>query len=101
MFASCRMAQANGSLSSLSMTYSAVAKPICLRLFLHCVETACDLALAKAGNNIAARMAMMAMTTSNSIRVNPGEREVDLDEDFNVIDCYSGKTMMSSIYQPP
>jgi hypothetical protein len=43
----------------------------------------------------------MAMTTSNSIRVNPGEREVDLDEDFNVIDCYSGKTMMSSIYQPP
>jgi len=43
---------------------------------------------------------MMAITTSNSIRVNPGEREVDLDEDFNVIDCYSGKTMMSSIYQP-
>tara|TARA_B100001079_G_scaffold227943_1_gene205961 strand:- start:311 stop:514 length:204 start_codon:yes stop_codon:yes gene_type:complete len=35
------------------------------------VETAWDLALAKAGNNSAARMAMMAMTTSNSIRVNP------------------------------
>jgi len=46
-------------------------------------------------------MAMMAMTTSSSIRVNPSERKVDLDEDLNVIDCYSGKTMMSSIYQPP
>ena len=53
------------------MTYSAVAKPICLRLFLHCVETACDLALARAGSSSAARMAMMAMTTSSSIRVNP------------------------------
>ena len=29
------------------------------------------LALAKAGNNMAARMAMMAITTSNSMRVNP------------------------------
>jgi hypothetical protein len=28
-------------------------------------------ALLNAGNSIAARMAMMAMTTSNSIRVNP------------------------------
>ena len=53
------------------MTYSAVARPICLRLFLHCVETACDLALTKAGRSMAARMAMMAMTTSNSINVKP------------------------------
>src|SRR5580693_3442617 len=30
-----------------------------------------NLAFDKAGNNIAARMAMMAMTTSNSIRVKP------------------------------
>jgi hypothetical protein len=32
-----------------------------------------SLALASAGNNIAARMAMIAMTTSNSIKVNPVE----------------------------
>jgi len=30
-----------------------------------------SLAFASAGNNIAASMAMIAMTTSNSIRVNP------------------------------
>ncbi len=34
------------------------------------VRLAFSLALAKAGSKIAARMAMMAMTTSNSINVN-------------------------------
>jgi hypothetical protein len=35
---------------------------------------ACSLALARAGSSMAARMAMMAMTTNNSIRVNPVSR---------------------------
>ena len=34
-------------------------------------------ALFNAGNSIAARIAMMAMTTSSSIRVNPLARDLD------------------------
>jgi hypothetical protein len=41
----------------------------CFVLFMHETASARPLALANAGNNIAARMAMMAMTTSNSINV--------------------------------
>ena len=47
-----------------------LAKPTCFRLFMHCVRLARSLALASAGNSMAARIAMMAMTTSSSIRVN-------------------------------
>ena len=38
---------------------------------------ALNLAAAKAGNNIAARMAMMAITTNNSIKVKPCAAEFD------------------------
>src|SRR5260370_7058392 len=41
-----------------------------LMLVRHWVRLACSLALARAGNSIAARMAMMAITTSSSINVN-------------------------------
>jgi hypothetical protein len=40
----------------------------------HLTVWAFDLALPKAGNSIAARIAMMAITTSNSINVKPAER---------------------------
>src|SRR5882672_11994027 len=54
--------------------------PICRRLLIHWAPLALHLALDKAGNNMAARMAMMAITTSNSIRVKPArstcEREL-------------------------
>ena len=43
--------------------------PIWCRLFMHWTLTAFSLALAKAGRSSAARMAMMAITTSNSISV--------------------------------
>src|SRR5947208_1231437 len=43
----------------------------CLVLLRHLIWFALDLALASAGSSMAARMAMMAMTTSNSIRVKP------------------------------
>src|SRR6185437_5296568 len=39
--------------------------------FMHEVASALILALASAGRSIAAKMAMIAMTTSNSINVNP------------------------------
>src|ERR1051325_5047156 len=45
------------------------ATPTCLRFERHEVCWALDLALANAGSNIAARIPMMAMTTSNSIKV--------------------------------
>src|SRR3954462_15098217 len=45
-------------------------RPICFWLFRQAVRCALALAFANAGSNSAARMAMMAMTTSNSISVN-------------------------------
>src|SRR5262245_23519285 len=45
--------------------------PHCFRLEMQLTSTAFCFALPKAGSNIAARMAMMAITTSNSISVNP------------------------------
>src|ERR1041385_6124436 len=47
-----------------------IAMPHCLRLLAHCALTAADFALLNAGNNIAARMAIMAITTRSSINVN-------------------------------
>src|SRR5262245_32294554 len=44
--------------------------PICRKLFRQLTRRPFSFALAKAGNNIAARIAMIAMTTSNSISVN-------------------------------
>ena len=46
-----------------------IAIPICLRLLRHWMRLALSLALDKAGNRSAARMAMMAMTTSSYMRV--------------------------------
>ena len=41
---------------------------------MHLVPCAFDFALLNAGSNIAAKIAMMAMTTSSSIKVKPGAR---------------------------
>src|ERR1035437_10399784 len=62
--------QGPGTMSLLSPAYIAIARPTCLRLLRQFACTAFCLALANAGNNSAARMAMMAMTTSSSMRVN-------------------------------
>ena len=43
----------------------------CLLLFMHEMPCALVFALAKAGNNMPAKMAIMAITTSNSINVKP------------------------------
>src|SRR5262245_16219467 len=60
-----------GRKSLLSAAYRCVASPHCLRLFRQATEWAFAFAFAKAGSSIAARIAMMAMTTSSSIRVKP------------------------------
>src|SRR5688572_17206406 len=44
--------------------------PIWCRLLRHCVFLALSFALANAGKSIAARIAMIAITTNSSIRVN-------------------------------
>src|SRR5260370_9133175 len=49
----------------------ATARPICLLLDRQEAARALSRAWAKTGNRIAARMAMIAITTRSSIRVNP------------------------------
>ena len=48
--------------------------PIDLVLLTHAIPCALALAFVNAGNSIEARMAMIAITTSSSISVNPGSR---------------------------
>src|SRR5215212_103804 len=52
------------------------AVPICFRFERHVAWRAFSRAWAKTGNRIAARMAMMAITTSNSMSVKPRFRGV-------------------------
>src|SRR5262245_36131554 len=49
-----------------------MARPICLRLLTHCARRAASRADWTEGSKRAIRTAMIAMTTSNSIRVKPG-----------------------------
>src|SRR5262245_17212461 len=63
-----------GRKSLLSAAYKWVASPHCLRLFRQAIAWAFSLAFPNAGSSIAAKIAMMAITTSNSIRVKPTVR---------------------------
>ena len=49
---------------------------ICFRLLTHCTPLAAILAFVSAGNSMAARIAMIAMTTNSSIKVNPATSRV-------------------------
>src|SRR2546429_1433754 len=64
-----------------SPAYMVRASPHCLQLLAQSTLSALALAFASAGNNKAARMAMMAITTSSSMSVNAGQpshpREID------------------------
>ena len=51
--------------------YIVTATPICLQLLRQADWPALAFALANAGSSSPARIAMMAITTSNSISVNP------------------------------
>src|SRR5262245_37868026 len=59
-----------GIRSSLSLAYIIHANWSCFRLLRHLMPWAVALDFESAGSSIAARIAMMAMTTNNSIRVN-------------------------------
>src|SRR5258707_15368566 len=55
--------------SLLSFAYIWLTSPICFRLLTQMMRVALALTLASAGNNNDARIAMIAMTTSSSIKV--------------------------------
>ena len=55
------------------------ASPICLRLFWHWVRAAASRTFWTAGRSSPIRIAMMAITTSNSISVNPRRRVDECD----------------------
>ena len=56
--------------SSLSLEYISIAVPHCFRLFIQLAVCPRLRALFNAGSSIAARMAMIAITTNSSIKVN-------------------------------
>ena len=57
-------------LPPLSVTYMVIESTICLQLLMHWMSLALALARLSAGSNMAAKIAMIAITTSNSMRVN-------------------------------
>ncbi len=60
-----------GKVSLLSSAYRRTPRLICFKLFKQAVRFAVAFALLNADSSNAARIAMMAMTTNNSIKVNP------------------------------
>ena len=56
-------------LSLLSSAYMRQARAICLVLLMHWTPWACDFAWETEGSSMAARIAIMAMTTNSSIKV--------------------------------
>ena len=62
-----------------------VAIVSCLTLLRQVMRLARSLALASAGNNKAARMAMIAMTTSSSMRVKPRSCRIQADRTADVL----------------
>src|ERR1041385_6787720 len=63
-----------GSILPVSMMFIAVARPSCLRLLMHEACWAFDFAFDNAGNSIPAKIAIIAITTSNSSNVKPPAR---------------------------
>src|SRR6266481_10081301 len=70
-FLPLRVSRKLTSFSWLSVVYITQARASCFWLLRQEAPVALSLARDKAGSNIAAKMAMIAMTTSNSISVNP------------------------------
>src|SRR6516162_5948808 len=63
-----------GKLSRLSLAYIMKPSAICRLLLMQVIVLALVLAIPSAGSNNAARIAMMAMTTRSSIKVNAAPR---------------------------
>jgi hypothetical protein len=61
-----------------------IAKACCLQLLVQEIWRAFSLALLRAGSNMAARMAMMAMTTKSSMRVKCRRKRRVMVFSFNI-----------------
>src|ERR1035441_7152170 len=82
---------AGGYRSSCSSTKRLNPTPSCLICEVHCILQALALALARAGSNRAARMAMMAMTTRSSINVKAAPPEAAVahsDSSIGILEEY-------------
>src|SRR5262245_37601965 len=75
-----------GKCSSQSWTYIIHAFPNWFTFETHPVRRADSRARANTGNKIAARMAIMAITTSNSISVNPDRERAKLRMAFSQVE---------------
>ena len=67
----CSTSSIGGNFSLFSVAYRFKTRPSCLRLFTQALRLADSLAFASAGSRMAARIPIMAMTTSSSTRVKP------------------------------
>src|SRR3954447_13432510 len=63
--------QAPGTLLALAPAKLWTARPICLMLLEHCIRAAASRTFCTAGRRRPMRMAMIAITTNNSISVKP------------------------------
>src|SRR5580698_226936 len=82
-----------GHVSEKSPKYICSAKEVCFRLEVQLARYALRLAAANAGSSMAAKMAMIAMTTRSSMRVKPDvlrtERKGQLDRELSLV-CFMG-----------
>jgi len=76
------MPAVRGIMSSFSSENISMANPACFSSFRQIVDCPFCFALAKAGSNNPARMAMIAITTSNSINVKPRLKSLTLEGDI-------------------
>src|SRR5687767_3810360 len=76
----------NGGISSLfSSLYMAWAVCICFKLLMQLISDALSFALDKAGSNIPARIAIIAITTNSSMSVNPLSCFADILSDHTLL----------------
>src|ERR1017187_2791619 len=81
----------DGSQSALSVAYIIQVVANCFSLLMHWMRLAASFARASAGSSNAARMAIMAMTTNNSMRVKPRQPLLKsrIRCSWNVVPIYS------------
>src|SRR5262245_47585087 len=84
-----------GNLSPLSPDQIRKARPHCFSLLTHWMRRARALALARAGSNMAAKIAIIAITTSSSIKVNARILLLNFFIYF-LVGCFFGKQSANS-----
>src|SRR5436190_17664931 len=89
------MESLGGRTSALSTAYRCQQTSSCLRLFRHTIAAAFSLDFVNAGRSKAARIAMIAITTSNSIRVKPPNEDFPHAWEHSFEKRIAGRTILS------